>query len=132
MGGFDFEDEEKQQMHFMFGAVEAFFEHGHRCHSLLGPEDRWEERYLSKCLLHIGVHMDTFPDLLEDESCNGGKHLLPCAANAVAFHPLRKLTEYQTCRQDALGHKQLFCVTVMRSHSDHEVDLMREQFRLGS
>merc|ERR1711972_105630 len=108
--GFEFEAEEKRNQHFLFGAVEvfsfsaveAFFDHGKHCSSVLGSDETWEERYLSKCLLHIGVHMDTFPDLLEDESCNGGKHLLPCAANAVAFHPLRKLTEYQTCIMDTL------------------------------
>merc|ERR1711972_613865 len=108
---FLFEDEERKQEHFMFGAVEvfsiaaveAFFERGDRCNSFLRPDDSWEERYLSKCLLHIGVHMETFPDLLEDNRCNGGKPLLPCTAKAVAFHPLRKLNDYQTCIMGALG-----------------------------
>lgn len=99
--------------HFMFGAVElfsttaaeAYFKHGDRCMKELKSEEMWEERFMSKCLRLLGVHMDTSLDLLQDEHCDGGRSVFPCTADdAVAFHPLRTPSEYFTCMQQAEDH----------------------------
>lgn len=99
--------------HFMFGAievfstsaVEVFFEGSNRCLEQLEADHMWEERYMSHCLRYLEVPMAKGLDLLQDEHCDPGEHLVPCIADAaVAFHPLQKPSDFFLCHDQATTH----------------------------